>query len=425
MPRALGLRAGRRWPAATAVATCAPARRQFDMAELTTPGVAGGAMRRWAATRSVRACATAGGYDKATMAEDVDQLTTLFDQAAASPAAWHFAFHVKRDFPELLVTGREGPSAARSPAPGTGYPRRTPRTSPRNSARSCAHREPGRPRPARHFHRCPLTSLAADADAFHSEQSCRARRALDHARPLAGKVALVTGASRGIGRAIAERLGRDGATVVVTYVGNAGAAEQVAAAIRGEGAAGAEAMQLDLRDTASVRALFDAVLGRFGRLDILVNNAAGVNVFAPTADLTEAEYDSMFQVTRGVYFALQQAARRMADGGRIVSVSTGGTVGSSPGGGAYTGSKAAIEQFTMALAKELGARGVTVNTVLPGVTQTDGLVLSDAVVAQMVAQTPLGRLGAPRDVADAVGFLVSDDARWITGHHLRVAGGLI
>jgi 3-oxoacyl-[acyl-carrier protein] reductase len=267
-----------------------------------------------------------------------------------------------------------------------------------------------------------LASLVADADVFHSNYRAEQDATSIHARPLAGKVALVTGASRGIGRAIAERLGRDGATVVVTYVGNAGAAEQVAAAIRGEGAAGAEAMQLDLRDTASVRALFDAVLGRFGRLDILVNNAAGVNVFAPTADLTEAEYDSMFQVTRGVYFALQQAARRMADGGRIVSVSTGGTVGSSPGGGAYTGSKAAIEQFTMALAKELGARGVTVNTVLPGVTQTDGLVLPEAVVAQMVAQTPLGRLGAPRDVADAVAFLVSDDARWITGHHLRVAG---
>jgi 3-oxoacyl-[acyl-carrier protein] reductase len=242
--------------------------------------------------------------------------------------------------------------------------------------------------------------------------------------PLAGKVALVTGASRGIGRAIAERLGRDGAAVALTYAGNAGAAAEVAAAIRAGGRE-AEPFPLDLRDTASVRALFDAVLGRFGRLDLLVNNAAGVNVFAPTAELTEAEYDSMFQVTRGVYFALQEAARRVSDGGRIVSVSTGGTVGSSPGGGAYTGSKAAIEQFTMALAKELGARGVTVNTVLPGVTQTDGLVLPEAVVAQMVAQTPLGRLGAPRDVADAVAFLVSDDARWITGHHLRVAGGLI
>jgi 3-oxoacyl-[acyl-carrier protein] reductase len=234
----------------------------------------------------------------------------------------------------------------------------------------------------------------------------------------------VTGASRGIGRAIAERLGRDGAAVALTYAGNAGAAAEVAAAIRARGRE-AEPFPLDLRDTASVRALFDAVLGRFGRLDILVNNAAGVNVFAPTAELTEAEYDSMFQITRGVYVALQEAARRVRDGGRIVSVSTGGTVGSSPGGGAYTGSKAAIEQFTMALAKELGARGVTVNTVLPGVTQTDGLVLPEAVVAQMVAQTPLGRLGAPRDVADAVAFLVSDDARWITGHHLRVAGGLI
>jgi 3-oxoacyl-[acyl-carrier protein] reductase len=131
----------------------------------------------------------------------------------------------------------------------------------------------------------------------------------------------VTGASRGIGRAIAERLARDGAAVALTYAGNAGAAAEVAAAIRAGGRE-AEPFPLDLRDTASVRALFDAVLGRFGRLDILVNNAAGVNVFAPTAELTEAEYDSMFQVTRGVYFALQEAARRVSDGGRIVSVST-------------------------------------------------------------------------------------------------------
>jgi 3-oxoacyl-[acyl-carrier protein] reductase len=262
------------------------------------------------------------------------------------------------------------------------------------------------------------TSAAARAAAGHSSSAGA------EPRPLAGRVALVTGASRGIGRAIAERLGRDGAAVALTYAGNAAAAAEVAAALRAGGAE-AEPFPLDLRDTASVRALFDAVLARFGRLDVLVNNAAGVNIFAATADMTEADYDAMFGITRGVYVALQEAARRMADGGRIVSVSTGGTVGSSPGGGAYTGSKAAIEQFTVALAKELGPRGITVNTVLPGVTRTDGLVLPEAVVAQMIAQTPLGRLGEPRDVADAVAFLVSDDARWVTGHHLRVAGGLI
>jgi 3-oxoacyl-[acyl-carrier protein] reductase len=199
----------------------------------------------------------------------------------------------------------------------------------------------------------------------------------------------------------------------------------VAAGIRSASGAPAEARRLDLRDTASVRALFDAVLGRFGRLDVLVNNAAGVSVFRPTAEMSEAEYDSMFAITRGVYVALQEAARRMADGGRIVSVSTGGTVSPSPGGGAYTGSKAAVEQFTMALAKELGPRGITVNTVLPGLTRTDGMVLPPEVVEAMVRQTPLGRLGEPRDVADAVAFLVSDDARWVTGHHLRVGGGLV
>lgn len=243
-------------------------------------------------------------------------------------------------------------------------------------------------------------------------------------KPLEGKAALVTGASRGIGRAIAERLGRDGAHVVVTYLGNAGKAEEVARGIEAGGSR-AVAERLDVRDLADVRRLFADVIGRYGRLDILVNNAAGTNVFKPTAEMTEQEYDSMFGVTRGAYFAMQEAAKHLSDGGRVVSVSTGGTVGSSPGGGAYTGSKAAVEQFTMALAKELGPRGITANTVLPGLTRTDGLVLPEPVVEAMVGQTPLGRLGEPADVADVVAFLASDDARWVTGQHLRVAGGLV
>jgi 3-oxoacyl-[acyl-carrier protein] reductase len=234
----------------------------------------------------------------------------------------------------------------------------------------------------------------------------------------------VTGSSRGIGRAIAERLGRDGANVVVTYVGNRDKAQEVVSAIEASGSK-AIALQVDMRNIAEVRSLFEKTLEYFGKLDILVNNAAGKNVFKLTAEMTEDEYDSMFAITKGVYFALQQTARHMADGGRIVSLSSSGTAMAIPTGGAYAGCKAAIEQFSMGLAKELGARGITVNTVSPGVTETDGLVLNQEQVNQMIAQTPLGRLGKPEDVANAVALLVSDDAHWVTGQGLRANGGIV
>ena len=249
---------------------------------------------------------------------------------------------------------------------------------------------------------------------------------------LQGKVAIVTGSSRGIGRAIAERLGRDGASVVVTYAGNRDKAEAVVQAIESTGSnTGASllpkaiAIQVDVRKLEDVRALFEKATEQFGKVDILVNNAAGKNIFKSTAEMTEDEYNSMFDITRGVYFTLQQAAHHLADGGRIVSISTSGTAMAIPAGGAYSGCKAAIEHFSAALAKELGARGITVNTVSPGVTETDGLVLEPEQVNQMIAQTPLGRLGQPTDVADAVALLVSDDAHWITGQSIRANGGIV
>jgi 3-oxoacyl-[acyl-carrier protein] reductase len=241
---------------------------------------------------------------------------------------------------------------------------------------------------------------------------------------LQGKVAIVTGSSRGIGRGIAERLGRDGAAVVVTYAGNRDKAEEVVRSIESTGSK-AIAIQVDVRQLEDVRSLFEQAIKQFGKVDILVNNAAGKNIFKPTADMTEDEYDSMFNITRGVYFALQQAAHHLADGGRIVSISTSGTAMAIPAGGAYSGCKAAIEQFSAALAKELGARGITVNTVSPGVTETDGLVLEQEQVNQLIAQTPLGRLGQPADVANAVALLVSDDAHWITGQSIRANGGIV
>ncbi|MBW4666903.1 MAG: SDR family oxidoreductase [Cyanomargarita calcarea GSE-NOS-MK-12-04C] len=235
---------------------------------------------------------------------------------------------------------------------------------------------------------------------------------------------MVTGSSRGIGRGIAERLGRDGASVVVTYAGNQDKAAEVVQVIESAGSK-ATAIQVDMRKLEDVQTLFQKTIAQFGKVDILVNNAAGKNIFKPTAQMTEDEYNSMFDITRGVYFALQQAAHHLADGRRIVSISTSGTAMAIPAGGAYAGCKAAIEHFSGALAKELGGRGITVNTISPGVTETDGLVLEQEQVNQMIAQTPLGRLGQPADVANAVALLVSDDAHWITGQSIRANGGIV
>ena len=155
------------------------------------------------------------------------------------------------------------------------------------------------------------------------------------------KVAIVTGSSRGIGRGIAERLGRDGASVIVTYAGNRDKAEAVVQAIESSGSK-AIAIQVDVRKLEDVRALFEKATTQFGKVDILVNNAAGKNIFKPTAEMTEDDYNSMFDITRGVYFTLQQAAHHLADNGRIVSISTSGTAMSIPTGGAYSGCKSAL-----------------------------------------------------------------------------------
>ena len=238
------------------------------------------------------------------------------------------------------------------------------------------------------------------------------------------KVAIVTGASRGIGRAVAERLGRDGATVVLNYARNAEAAQEAVSAIEAEGVK-ALAIRADISDVVEVRNLFRETIDRFGRLDILVNNA-GTAVYKPLAEVTEEDFDRTFALNaRGTFFAMQEAARSMSDGGRVISISTGGTVGGAPTGSIYAGSKAAVEQFTKALAKEIGGRGITVNAVSPGFTDTD-LLNENPQFREMGAHlSPLGRLGQPEDVADVVAFLASEEARWITGQNVQAGGGVV
>ena len=241
---------------------------------------------------------------------------------------------------------------------------------------------------------------------------------------LDGKVAIVTGASRGIGRAISERLARDGARVVVNYAGSADKAEEVVSAI-GDGGGEALAVRADMGEVTDIRSLFGQTVDRFGKLDILVNNV-GVSVFKPHAGVTEEEFDLVFNLNaRGTFFSMQEAAKVMEDGGRILSISTGGTLQGVPGGGVYSGSKAPVEQFSVALAQELGERGITVNTILPGVTETDGLIMPEEQKEQLIGQTPLGRLGQPGDIADVAAFLVGEEARWITAQNIPVGGGVV
>jgi 3-oxoacyl-[acyl-carrier protein] reductase len=243
---------------------------------------------------------------------------------------------------------------------------------------------------------------------------------------LEGKVALVTGASRGIGRAIAVRLGRDGASVIVNYSGNAEAAREAVAAVQAAGGR-AVAVQADLGKMADVERLFDEAIAHFEKLDILVNNA-GVMFNKALADVTEDEFDRIFAVNvKGAFFACQQAARRMADGGRIVNFSTSTTALMLPTYSAYVATKGAVEQFSHVLAKELGPKGITVNVVSPGPTDTDlfGQGKTEQDKQRFAQMAALGRLGRPEDIADVVAFLASDEARWITGQNLRANGGLI
>ncbi len=243
---------------------------------------------------------------------------------------------------------------------------------------------------------------------------------------LEGKVALVTGASRGIGRAIAVRLGRDGASVVVNYSGNAEAAQEAVAAVE-EAGGRAMAARADVGKVAEVERLFDEAIGRFGRLDILVNNAGSL-ANKPLVDVTEEEYDRLFAVNvKGPFFACQQAAKRMADGGRIVNLSSSTTAMMLPTYSAYVATKGAVEQFSRVLAKELGSKGITVNVVSPGPTDTDlfGQGKTEQDKQRFAQMAALGRLGLPEDIADVVAFLASDEARWITGQNLRANGGLI
>ncbi|NPC54537.1 SDR family oxidoreductase [Caenimonas soli] len=246
--------------------------------------------------------------------------------------------------------------------------------------------------------------------------------------PTHPRVAIVTGASRGIGAAVALRLARDGYAVVVNYAGKAEEAHGVVQAIESEGGQ-AIAVQADVSDSAAVRRLFDEAISTWGRVDVLVNNAGIMPpALPPLAQTDDATFDRLFSVNvKGTFNTLREAATRLQAGGRIVNFSTSVIGLALPGYAVYAATKSAVETFTNIVAKELRGKGITVNAVAPGPTATalflDGK--SPDAIERLAKAAPLERLGTPEDIASAVAFLASDDAGWINGQTLRANGGLV
>ena len=245
---------------------------------------------------------------------------------------------------------------------------------------------------------------------------------------LADKVAVVTGASKGIGAAIAKALAAEGAAVVVNYSSSRHDADMVVAEITGKGGRAA-AVQGDVSKSRDVERLFADTSNSFGRIDILVNNA-GIYRFAPIENVTEDDFHQHFNINvLSVVLAAKEVIKHFGpDGGTIINLSTAVTSNPPPGASVYVASKSAIEAITRVLAKELGPRKIRVNAISPGEVQTEGTrsagIVGSDFEKELLQQTPLGRVGQPDDIAPVAVFLASDDARWVTGEILAVSGGM-
>ena len=242
-----------------------------------------------------------------------------------------------------------------------------------------------------------------------------------------GKTALVTGSSKGLGRAILLRLAAQGANVVVNYSRDESAAHEVQAAAEALGAK-AITVAADVSQLDGIQKLYDATIEAFGQVDIVVANAGMEKVNIPVTDVTEEDFDLLFRVnTKGPYFVLREAARRIADNGRIITISSNTTTVPQVGVGLYGTSKVATGYLARVLALELGPRGITVNTIVPGPIDGAGIFTdpaNDEYKQSLIAMVPIGRLGTTEDVAGIAAFLAGDDAGLITGQQLVADGGM-
>lgn len=244
---------------------------------------------------------------------------------------------------------------------------------------------------------------------------------------LTGKVAVVTGASKGIGAGIAKALAADGASVVVNYASSRAGADAVVAAIASAGGK-AVAVGGDVSKAADAQGIIDAAIETYGRIDILVNNS-GVYELAPIEAFTEEQFHRQFNINvLGVLLTTKAALKHMGEGASVINVSSVVTTSTPPGTAVYSGTKGAVDAITGVLSRELGPRKIRVNAINPGIVITEGThaagIAGSDLEAMAVSQTPLGRVGHPEDIASIAVFLASDDSAWMTGEHLVASGGM-
>lgn len=244
---------------------------------------------------------------------------------------------------------------------------------------------------------------------------------------LTGKVAVVTGASKGIGAAIAKALAADGASVVVNYASSQAGADAVVAAITQAGGK-AIAVGGDVSKAADAQGIINAAIETYGRLDVLVNNS-GVYEFGALEEITEEHFHRQFNINvLGLLLVTQAAAKHLGEGASIINIGSVVARVTPPGSAVYTGTKGAVDAITGVLSRELGARKIRVNTLNPGMVETEGAhtagIIGSEMATGVVAQTPLGRLGQPDDIAKIAVFLASDDSGWLSGEQLLASGGL-